>query len=120
MVVSSMKTCHSNQQMRFSAAVIPSLQVTRYNTTTTPYVLSPSTGLEEGNQAMGRYLDVDLGAGESSLEVAAIWIYYRHSDLDINKDGQLDNLIDLNESTLILYYYNIATESWMKLSEDMD
>ncbi|MHA2425916.1 MAG: hypothetical protein ACXAEF_14085, partial [Candidatus Thorarchaeota archaeon] len=110
------KATDSFVEISMTSPSAPTLSVTRYNATTTPYTLDSTTGLEDGDYAMGRYLDVELSGSDYILEAATIWIYYRHSDLDINQDGVVDTINDLNESTLMLYYYNIITEEWIKLT----
>ena len=114
------KATDSLVQISMSTPTAPTLQVTRYNATTTPHTLDSTTGLEVGDYAMGRYLDVDLTGSDYVLEAATIWIFYRHTDLDLNNDGVLDTVNDLNESTLVMYYYNPITDEWVKLTDDLD
>ncbi|MHA1907529.1 MAG: hypothetical protein ACW98Y_09570 [Candidatus Thorarchaeota archaeon] len=114
------KATDSLVQISMTSPEVPTLSVTRYNATTTPHTLDSTNGLEDGEYAMGRYLEVDLSESDYILDAATIWIYYRHSDLDINRDGVVDTSNDLNESTLVLYYYNVITDEWIKLSEELD
>jgi hypothetical protein len=56
----------------------------------------------------------------TSVEEALIIIYYRHSDLDRNFNGLLNDSMDLNESTLVLYMYDENTSIWIRLTDDLD
>ncbi|TFH08403.1 MAG: hypothetical protein E4H14_06510 [Candidatus Thorarchaeota archaeon] len=96
-----------------------SIEVHRYNPTTTPHILSESNGLVAGEQATGKYLDIEITGGLTVSEVI-IQLYYRHEDIDLNGDETLGQLGDLNETTLCLYWYDPTLETWSKLSTDMD
>ncbi|MBN2231109.1 MAG: hypothetical protein JW779_16110, partial [Candidatus Thorarchaeota archaeon] len=96
-----------------------SIIVHRYNQTTTPTILSGSNGLVEGDQAVGKYLEVGITGGLVVNE-ALIQIYYRNSDIDLTGDGTLGQLGDLNETTLCLYWYDQQSATWVKLSEEID
>ncbi|MFW9963178.1 MAG: hypothetical protein ACFFCX_06430 [Candidatus Sifarchaeia archaeon] len=102
---------------------LPRIQVTRYNTSNTPHLLTHQNGLEEGDEAMTRFLEVSVTSnGVSSIPVheALIVIYYRFSDIDRDGDGRLDGIIDFNETTLTMYSYDDITDAWTKLSRDLD
>ncbi|MFW9862152.1 MAG: hypothetical protein ACFFET_07655 [Candidatus Thorarchaeota archaeon] len=102
---------------------LPCIQVTRYNTTNTPHMLTHQNGLEEGDEAMSRFLEVSVtsnGAASIPVHEALIVVYYRFSDIDRNGDGSFDGIIDFNETTLTMYWYDDVTDTWTKLSRDLD
>ncbi|MFW9919725.1 MAG: hypothetical protein ACFFED_09010, partial [Candidatus Thorarchaeota archaeon] len=105
-----------------SGASQPMITITRYNMTTTPYVLEASSGLGSDDISLNIYLDVSLEIYGMSADVfsgALIQIYYRESDLDLTQNGQLGDLGDINETSLSVYFYDEISEQWTKLSEEL-
>ncbi len=102
---------------------LPSLQITKYTGSTTPYSLTRHNGLSVGAHTLGTYLQLTLtinGSTTDTVESALIQIYYRLSDLDLNNNGVLGDPFDIDETTLALYWYDETTGSWEKLTEDLD
>jgi hypothetical protein len=101
----------------------PIVQITKYNESTDPYQLTHESGLSESEFSLGKYVDVSLTLYDTVLDVfiaAQIKIYYRISDLDRTGNGLDDDLEDFNESTLALYYFNESSETWTKLTNDLE
>ena len=99
------------------------LNVTRYTEQTTPHQLTAGSGLVNGDVSVGKYVDVQLFVGGTALdevEAALIKIYYRHSDLDVNNNGLLNDTMDINETTLVIYHFNESTWVYTRLSLDLD
>jgi hypothetical protein len=105
----------------------PSFTVTRYTETTTPHHLTPETGLEEGEQSVGKYVDIWVSENLQNetidnIDSAMFKIYYTALELDRTpgKDGDCTDPGDLKESTLSLYRWDNAAEEWTKLTPDLD
>jgi hypothetical protein len=115
--IDTLKATDSVIAFHLSTDFTLSINITKYNQTTTPHPLTSQTGLSDGYESLGRYLDVGLTIAESDyVDGAFVKIYYKPSDLDANGNGLLDDPEDLNESTLVLYYYNEAENAWVYLS----
>jgi hypothetical protein len=105
-------------------AVHASVQITRYNATTVPFALTPASGLGSYEQAVERYLEISASenvqnATSDIIENALIQIYYKESDLDKTGNGFVGDPGDLDENTLVIYFFNETAGSWTKLSIDV-
>ncbi|MFW9955966.1 MAG: hypothetical protein ACFFD3_15570, partial [Candidatus Thorarchaeota archaeon] len=121
--IDTVKTVDAAMLIQLSGPATPYVQITRYNHTTTPHALTITTGLEDGDTALGRYLDVSLtiaGATQDVFESALLVIYYRASDLDLNANGILGDIGDINESTLSVYHFDEIREEWMKITDELN
>ncbi|MGY5874964.1 MAG: hypothetical protein RTU30_04395 [Candidatus Thorarchaeota archaeon] len=100
----------------------PTIRINRYDSSTTPNSLTPQTGLFANEIAIGRYLEVSVTIDDSNLDIqyAFIKIYYRESELDQNGNGVLDDPVDINESTLSLYWLSPISGSWIKVTEELN
>jgi len=103
----------------------PYVQMTRYNSSTSPVQLDYNIGLLKNEKPMGRYLQVDVEIDgkqitDEMVNAASIRIYYTTADLDMTGDGDADDIEDLNESTLGLYLFNESSGTWTKLSEELE
>ncbi|MDH4213698.1 MAG: hypothetical protein OEV85_07230 [Candidatus Thorarchaeota archaeon] len=99
------------------------LNVTRYAEETTPHPLTASSGLMNNDVSLGRYINIQLtvgGTGTHEVKEALVKIYYRQSDLDKNNNGLLNDTVDVNETTLVLYHFNDTTQTYTRLSTDLD
>ena len=99
------------------------LNVTRYAEETTPHPLIASSGLMDNDVSLGRYIDIQLTVGGTEtheVEEALVKIYYRQSDLDMNNNGLLNDTVDVNETTLVLYHFNDTTQTYTRISTDLD
>ncbi|NVM52610.1 MAG: DUF4332 domain-containing protein [Candidatus Helarchaeota archaeon] len=117
------KTTDSIVSIEFKNWTLPSIQITKYTGSTTPYSLTRHNGLNVGENALGKYLNVTLiinGSITDTVDSALIQIYYRLSDLDRNGNGVADDPFDIDETTLAFYWYDETTGSWIKLTEDLD
>jgi hypothetical protein len=106
-------------------AVNATVTMTQYNTSTTPFNLTHASGLEAYDEAVGKYLNVTLSENVQNetaeiIESARIQMYYTESDLDRNGDGDVDDLEDLDETRMAIYFLNQSTGLWTKLTEDID
>jgi hypothetical protein len=101
-----------------------SIQITRYNTTTTPFTLTNGSGLESYQQAVGRYLEISASENVQNstsniIDTALIQIYYKESELDRNGNGIVGDPDDLDENTLMLYFHVEPLGTWVRLSKDL-
>ncbi|MHA1908354.1 MAG: hypothetical protein ACW98Y_13730 [Candidatus Thorarchaeota archaeon] len=117
------KRTDATLSITLSSQLTPSIILTRYNTTTVPHVLGSATGLLTGEESLGQYLEVSItvdGTSVTSVEEALIIIYYKDYNLDRNGNGLLNDSMDLNESTLVLYVYDESTSMWVRLTDDLE
>jgi hypothetical protein len=104
--------------------VNPSVQVTRYNASTTPHSLTQQLGLSAYEKAVGKYLEVKVSENVQNstngiITGALIQLYYTTADLDRTGDGDADDLEDFDENTLALYYFNESSGMWTKLTTNL-
>lgn len=121
--IDTVKSTDTILSIALSGLAVPILLITRYNDTTTPYQLTSNSGLAENEVPLGKYIGIDLafnGVSGGTIQSALIQIYYKALDLDFNRDGIINQMSDLNETSLCLYWYDEETSSWVKLSEDLD
>jgi hypothetical protein len=102
----------------------PSIQVTKYNATTTPHSLTQQNGLSKGESAIGKYLEVKISENvqnstSNKISGALIQIYYTAADLDRTGDGDANDPQDFDENTLMLYYFNESSGRWAKLTTNL-
>lgn len=105
--------------------VQPWVELSRYNASTTPVALTPSSGLEGSDKAMDKYLNITVSpnlqnATADLIASAAIQLYYTEADLDRTGDGDANDPQDFNESTLGLYWLNESSGDWIKLSAELE
>ncbi len=120
--IDTVKATDTALLVQLSGPAVPSIQITRYNQTTTPHPLTPSSGLADGEAALGRYIDVSIeisGTTEDVFESALILLYYRALELDLTGNGMLGDIGDVNETTLSLYSYDEIREEWVKITDDL-
>ena len=104
--------------------VTPSIELSRYNASTTPFTLEQSE-LAGKEEALGRYLEVKASDNVQNetgdiISGASVMMYYTALDLDRTGDGDADDALDVNESTLRLYFRDESTGGWSPLSEDVE
>jgi hypothetical protein len=100
-------------------------EIKEYDTSTTPFELNESTGLEGYEKAVGKYLEINLSENLQkqngvATSKAYIQFYYTESELDRTGDGDSNDIEDIDESKLSLYYYDESAGQWTKLSAEMD
>ncbi|MDH5713841.1 MAG: hypothetical protein OEY83_07905, partial [Candidatus Bathyarchaeota archaeon] len=101
------------------------VQLHRYNNSTTPFSLTHTSGLAANEHAVGKYLEINVSENVQNqtsdiISETYIQLYYKLSDLDRTGDGDANDLEDLGEDTLVLYFFNESSQTWIKLSEDLD
>jgi len=101
-------------------AAEPTVEMNRYNDTTTPAPLNAASGLEAGEVALGKYLDVTLGQTANIAEGASVRMYYTESDLDRTGDGDVNDPRDIDETSLTIYCFDQAIGQWIKLDSGLD
>ena len=109
----------------FNETVTPYVEMSRYNASTTPFALTHTAGLASDEEAVGRYLKINMSENmqnktEDIIKGALVRIYYTASDLDRTDDGDADDAGDIDESTLKLYWFDESSGKWAKLSEDLE
>ncbi len=79
----------------------------------TEHRLKSGFGLENGDRALGQYLDYRIyeNGSELSSGMKYTWVimYYNISDMK-----------DVNESDICVYYYDESAGRWVRVTEDMD
>jgi hypothetical protein len=103
----------------------PTITLTLYNATTTPFTLNQATGLAANEKAVDKYLNVTVSENVQNatgdiIEAGLIQLFYRTSDLDMTGDGDADDPEDLNEETLGLYFFNESTGLFTKATDNLD
>jgi len=102
-----------------------SVDIAKYDEDGTPRRLTEDNGLEEGDVPIGKYIEVgvseNLLSDEGDLITGAtIWVYYTTRDLDRTGDGDADDPVDIDETTLALYLFDENEGRWVKLTADLD
>ncbi|MFB0504600.1 MAG: hypothetical protein ACETWE_12265 [Candidatus Bathyarchaeia archaeon] len=100
-------------------------QLHRYNNSTTPFSLTHTSGLAANEHSVGKYLEINVSENLQNqtsdiISKTYIQLYYRLSDLDTNGDGDTDDPEDLREDTLAFYLFDESSQTWIKLSKDLD
>jgi streptogramin lyase len=102
----------------------PQVEIWRFNSSTTPYQLDQSSGLRTWESSAGKYVQVEIEdlahPGIDVYEKVQVRIFYTVQELDVNGDGDLDDLEDLNESTLLLFAFDMDTLSWTRLDPALE
>lgn len=100
------------------------VELSRYNGSTIPFALTHASGLTGKDEAVGRYLEVEVSETVqnetmSNIKGATVTIYYAAKDLDRTGDGDADDEDDLDESTLKMYWHDGSQGCWTELSTSM-
>jgi streptogramin lyase len=101
----------------------PRINITKYDSSTSPHVLDQTSGLKGWESSIGKYINVDIEdlahPGVDVFDKIQVRIYYTLEELDRTGDGDLDDLEDLNESTLALYKFDELKGTWTKLDPSL-
>jgi hypothetical protein len=117
------KTTDSEVMISLSEPAQPSILLSLFNQSTTPFALTNETGLDDFSEPMGKYLEIDMTIGGSEadpIESCMIRIYYTAADLDLTGNGMINDSEDLNETTLVMYYYDEVAGEWIPLHDGLD
>ena len=103
----------------------PTIQVTKFNASTTPHSLVVQNGLSVYDNATGKYFDVEISDDVQNvtsgiISSAVVRFYYTTADLDRTGDGDADDPEDFDENTLSLYYYMADSDLWIKVSLSLE
>jgi hypothetical protein len=97
-----------------------SVSVEKLNDTEVQPSLSSSDALSPEEVIMDKYVRIGFQPKDPNVSAvvqgALVRIYYTASDLDVNGDGDADDLEDLNETYLELFIMS-STGDWIRLSE---
>lgn len=106
-------------------AVAPTVELLRFNNSTTPFELTYATGLASNEKAVGKYLQINISGNVQNqtsdiVQAALVQIYYTELELDRTGDGDASDLDDIHEDTLVLYFFNESADRWTKLTKALD
>ena len=123
--IDTVKQTDSTVSAVLDQAANATVQLHRYNNSTTPFSLTHTSGLAANEHAVGKYLEINVSENVQNqtsdiISETYIQLYYKLSDLDRTGDGDANDLEDLGEDTLVLYFFNESSQTWIKLSEDLD
>lgn len=90
-----------------------------------PHRLTAGSGLAPGEVPVGRYVQVEVSDdvqddGMDHIEYAVVWMYYSLEDLDRTGDGDADDPLDIDETTLSIYVHEGAGKGWTRPATSMD
>ena len=111
--------------IELNAIIAANVTVTiKANTDASALNAKPATssyGLAQNQHSLEKYIDVNVtGIDKANLTFVSLKLYYSTADLDRNGDGDADDLGDLNETTLKMYWFNSNTSQWMSLGPEPD
>jgi len=121
--IDTLKHTDAILQVSLNEVSAPDMTICRYDDQSTPFILDSSTGLMPYEYSLGTYLDTELIVGDGTQEimnVTYIKLYYRTANLDRTGDGLANDMEDLDESKIGLYWFDESTGMWQKLSPEMD
>jgi len=100
------------------------VKVSKFTDSDTPQRLERGSGLEVLYNPTGRYIEVDFSDNIVSpernvLSGMELTMYYTAVDLDLTGDGDGDDAEDIDESTLVVYWWNATGAAWERLDGDM-
>ena len=115
----------TNTAIELNATKTANVSVTiNANTNASALNATPATsayGLAQNQHSLEKYIDVNVtGIDRANLSFVSLYLYYTIADLDRNGDGDADDLGDLNETTLKMYWFNPNTSLWMPLGPGAD
>jgi len=101
------------------------VQITKHNATTSPHQLTYPSGLQLPEQAIGKYINITLanssqGTTSTITETAMVQIFYRETELDRTGNGWSGDPGDIDENTLALYIFDVASNGWKKLKNNVN
>jgi hypothetical protein len=101
------------------------VSMTKYGEEASPHPLTTDNGLADDQVPVGKYIEIevienDQSMSEDSFEYAIVRLYYTMNDLDRTADGDADDPVDIDETTLHLYMYEEDSEEWTMLTDGLD
>jgi hypothetical protein len=102
-----------------------STSISGYDERDTPRRLTADNGLPKGGASIGKYVKVEVSddvqdGTEDNIDYAIVWLYYSVDDLDGTGDGDAEDPLDIDESTLSMYVYDAGEGMWTQLTEDLE
>ncbi len=93
------------------------VEVTKVNATEVPIPLERGTGLSPGWMALNKFVHVEVNFDDlnTTLEGALVRIYYTNEELDMNGDGDTDDVLDIDERSLGLWSLSIDDGRWERI-----
>ncbi|PVX26423.1 MAG: hypothetical protein CW691_01510 [Candidatus Bathyarchaeum sp.] len=123
--IDTVKQTDSTISAVLDEAANATVQISRYNNSSTPFSLTHESGLATNEKAVGKYLELNVSENVQNktsdiLSEVYVEFYYRLSDLDTNGDGDTTDIEDLREESLTLYFFNETSQTWTKATEGQD
>ncbi len=123
--VDTFKATGSRVWTKLDEPVLFSVDLASYSNEDTPNALTRENGLAVDEMPTGKYLEIevseDLKNDDGDLITGAtIWMYYTVDDLDVNGDGDAEDPIDIDETTLALFVLDVGTGNWVRLTPDLE
>lgn len=102
----------ANATIDGSVKVTADSNLTRLNAT----VKNTTYGLKPGEVSLNRYIEINAtNIAIGNLFYVNITLFYSNDDLDLNKDGDIGNAGDIDESKLKIYWYSAKRTEWLPL-----
>lgn len=99
------------------------VDISAFDDTGTPRRLTGDNGLDVGDVPMGKYVQVEVSDDlmvDDMIEGTTLWLYYTLDDLDRTGDGDADDPVDIDETTLSMYRFDGDDGRWVKMDPDME
>ena len=95
--------------------------VTKVNATEAPSTIGPSTGIAPGWMDLDKFVNVELSLDDpnTTLEGALVRIYYTDEELDMNGDGDTDDLLDIDEQSIRLWSFSSDDGRWERIGSGL-
>ena len=124
-IVDTVKDLNMFFWVYLNQSVVPWMNITMHNSSTTPNPLTRTLGLGSNQVSLDTYFNIEISENiqnDTSDIIDHAWIawYYTAEDLDRNGDGDCTDVGDVKENSLSLYVYNESQGKWVKLSRSMD
>ena len=102
-----------------------SVDIVKYTEEDTPQKLDSDSGLPVDEVPIGKYLEIEVSENIQNeqgdlITGATIWVYYTVDDLDMNGDGDSNDPLDIDETTLSLFVYDEDAKIWVKLTSGLE
>jgi len=80
-----------------------------------------ASAIAVAGEGVVKYYSIDVSQSiQNNLSYAIIKLYYTIGELDKNGDGDADDVGDIDESKLKLYWYDAGNDTWKELRTGLD